>query len=359
MQEKQILVTGSGFDLFHGLHTSCEDFIRASAACLNIAPAERTEVQVQMAALCQTNGFFKYFAANPPGENTWSTFEAELEKVIHVFINFLDTMKKEQEEPYFDAVRYSVSCEGFSFYELTVFKQFFNIFEQIYDDMSGGLFKLRQTCITPGRQLDAKKLLRILRRELNDFTTALSLYLSRDADPVKAAVTSPQIEAIHPDYVINFNYTDTARLYGISTEQIFYAKGRATLGAEHMVLGIPDESEAHLDFISFKNYFQSIIKFIGVPDRQQLHPVDESGQPVPVVTHVFGYSLPPSDESLILSLADASSRMIIYYTDLEDYAAKVVNLIKIFGKHTALEKIQTQEICFQDQSSFHTEPLEA
>ena len=359
MQEKHILVTGNGFDLFHGLPATCKDFIQTGAACLNIAPAERNNEQKQIAALYQTNGFFKYFAVNPPSENTWSTFEEELEKVIRVFIAFLDTMKKEQEEPYFDAVRYSISCESFSFYELTVFKQFFNIFEQIYDDMSGGLFKLRETCITPGRQLDTKKLLHILHQELKDFTTALSLYLTQEANSEKISVRSPQLKALHPDYVINFNYTDTATVYDLDPAQIFYAKGRAALGAEHMVLGIPDESEEHLDFIAFKNYFQSIIKFIGIPDRQQLHPTDEDGQPIPVITHVFGYSLPPSDESLVKSLTEASRQMIIYYTDLTDYAAKVVNLIKIFGKHTALEKIQTQEIYFQDLTAFQTEPVKA
>lgn len=274
-------------------------------------------------------------------DKDWNGFESELEKIITVFIEFFKKMDDQKKEPQFDISRYSIFCESFSYYELRVFQQFFRLFEQIYDDLSGGLFKIRPDYITDGRELNQKAMIQTLCRELDNFTRALGLYLSHCADPKHCTARWKKISELHPDYVVNFNYTDTCSLYDIPQNRIFYAKGRADSQPLNMILGIPDDSQDNLNFIYFKNYFQNIIRFTGILDKLQLYPTDSQGLPVPVITHIFGYSMPQGDEMIIRQLEAASRQMIIYYTDQDDYARKVISLIRLFGKETALEKIQT------------------
>ena len=354
MQEKKhILVTGNGFDLYHGLKTNYSDFINTVSEILAKKPDDRTEQDKRFVSLCQNNGFFKYFQNTSLREKTWTEFESELTKIINVFIRFPDTIYNlKKEDAQFDMIRYSICYEGFSFYELTVFKRFFNLFEQIYDDMSGGLFKMRPAFITDGRDLDEKAMIRELRKELDDFTAALRLYLIDFADISHCTARADFVKAIKPDYVVTFNYTNTHSLYGVAPEQVFFAKGSVLSDPSNMVLGVPDDSEDHLDFIYFKNYFQSIVKFTGSLDKKYLYPADDQGNPISVITHFFGYSFAPGDESIIRTLDDASEKFIIYYTDSEDYARKVIQLIKLFGKDAALEKIQTEMIIFKELTSF-------
>lgn len=336
-----ILVTGNGFDLYHGLKTNYQDFLTAAGQIEEKPEDQRTKWEQKIFTLCIQNGFFRYFQKGMAIENDWNGFEAELEKIVTVFIDFFKKLEEQKKEPQFDISRYSIFCESFSYYELRVFQQFFRLFEQIYDDLSGGLFKIRQDYITDGRELNQKGMIQELCRELDNFTRSLGLYLSHCAEPKSCTARWEKLLELQPDYVINFNYTDTCRLYDIPREQIFYAKGRADSQPLNMILGIPDDSQDNLDFIYFKNYFQNIIRFTGIPDKQQLYPTDSQGLPVPVITHIFGYSMPTGDEMIIRQLETASRQMIIYYTDQEDYAKKVISLIRLFGKEAALEKIQT------------------
>lgn len=348
-ETNNILVTGNGFDLYHGLKTNYTDFITAISDLLSKPKEECSESESRVIELCRNNGFFRYFKNISVPDTSWVGFETELEQIIDVFINYFAVMEENKKDARFDIGHYSIFCESFSFYELTVFKQFFNIFEQIYDDMSGGLFKLRRTYITEGSLLDEKGIIARVKQELDDFTEALNFYLSTYADCRHSTRYCDIIKSIKPDYVINFNYTNTCQLYDIPAENIFYAKGRSGSKPLNMVLGIPDDTEDHLDFICFKNYFQSIIKFTGAPDRKKLNPPkDDTDALTSTVTHVFGYSLCPSDESIIRMLDSASDQVIIYYADQDDYAKKVINLIKIFGKNEALEKIQTGKYIFQE-----------
>lgn len=344
---QNILVMGNGFDLYHGCKSNYMDFIKCVEDAFAKRREERNPFEVKMTEFCNVNGFFRHFHFTIADEPTWTNFECEMENIIRALIHFLDVVKENQKDVEFDLVSFNVYGGNFSYNDLQIFKHFSRVFEQIFDDPSGGMFKIRQQYVTLEKVLDKKAVIREVRGELESFTQALDLYLATCAKPADSRVRSEQIAAIAPDYVINFNYTDTVTMYGIPEENIFYAKGKAGNEPLNLVLGVPDESEEHMDWIYFKNYFQRLIRFIGFLSKEKLYPKNEEGEAVPVVSHYFGYSFPGGDAELIKNIARASSKMVIYYTDMEDYAYKLIRLFKLFGKDEIMDKMQSQKILFE------------
>ena len=62
----------------------------------------------------------------------------------------------------------------------------------------------------------------------------------------------------------------------------------------------------------------------------------------------MGHSLSKTDGDKIIEMENLSLQMIIYYKDQEDYENKVINLINIFGKKDATEKIRFKKIIFME-----------
>lgn len=343
-----ILVTGNGFDLYHGLKTNYMDFVRCVEDAFAKKKEERDAFDQKLTSLCNVNGFFRHFHFTPLDVPTWSNFEREMEIIMEAFIDFLNVVQENEKDIEFDLVSFNVYGGVFTYRDLQVYKHFARIFEQIYDDPSGGMFKLRQQYISLEKVLDKKAVIEEVRKELDGFTEALDLYLTKCVNTVQIEKKSPQILAAAPDYVINFNYTDTITQYGVPAEQVYYAKGQAGQQPVNLVLGIPDESEDHMDWIYLKNYFQRLMKFIDIPDNNQLYPIDDEGRPIPVTTHFFGYDFPIGDAELIRELADCSQKMIIYYTDGEDYANKMIRLLRILGKGKVTDRVHDRTLKFEE-----------
>ncbi|MCD8217424.1 MAG: bacteriophage abortive infection AbiH family protein [Clostridiales bacterium] len=357
-----ILVTGNGFDLHHGRKTGYMDFIRCVEDAFAQSKDQRDEVQTRLTELCNVNGFFRHFHFTMSEDLSWTWFEGEMDNIVAALAHFQAVMAENQKDPEYDPASYNIIGGLFSYNDLQIFKHFARIFEQVYDDPSGGLFKLRQQFITPEKRLNAPAFVAEARRELDSFTAALDLYLtacvgeSDDAgaagrpgicEAADAVFKAENFDEIHPDYVINFNFTDTAERCGVPEERVFYAKGKAGSVPVNLVLGSPDLAEEPADWIYLRNYFQKLMKFIGQPDRAQLYPVDESGNPVPVTLHYFGYSFPEGDAELIRELNAAAAKMVIYCADGEDYAYKVIRLIKLFGRDAVMEKIYDGRYSFE------------
>lgn len=365
---QNILVIGNGFDLYHGRKTAYMDFIRCVEDTFAMKKEERGPFERRLTELCNVNGFFRHFHFTLSEDPTWTYFETEMQKIVDALIHFQEVVLEKQKDPEYDLVSYNIIGGQFTYSDLQIYKHFARIFEQIYDDPSGGLFKIRQQYITPEKQLHGKALVDEARRELDSFTEALDLYLTNcavlpgdggcaggsaacgaDASGVAADtdIRSPQIEKIHPDYVINFNFTDTVRLYGVPENRIFYAKGKAGNEPVNLVLGSPDESEDDPEWIYLKNYFRKLMSFIGLPDQKQIFPVGEDGSGDSAVLHFFGYSFPEEDEELVKLLFGGDKTVIIYYKDREDYAYKMIRLIRLFGKEDFLKKMYGGMLSFE------------
>ncbi len=359
---RDILVIGNGFDIAHGLKTGYRDFIRCVEEAFAKGREDRTDVQMQLTELCNRNGFFRHFHFSMSEDASWSYFETEMDNIVRVLSHFQAVMEENQKDPEYDPASYNIIGGLFSYADLLIFKDFTRIFEQIYDDPSGGLFKLRQAFITAEKRLDVRAMVREVRKELDGFTDAVDLYLTACAGATISGVTDGDagmaeqqkgmagsflIESIRPDYVINFNYTDTPEVYGIPDDRIFYAKGKAGSRPQNLILGSPDVSEEAEDWIYLKNYFQKLTKFIGLPDRDRLYPTDDNGNTIPVTLHYFGYSFPAGDAELLRELDAAAACTVVYYTDSEDFAYKVIRLIRLFGKDAVTERIYDGALVFK------------
>lgn len=343
---QNILVTGNGFDLAHGLKTEYMDFIHCVEAAFAKKKEERSDFDTKLTELCNVNGFFRHFHFTVLEDPSWSSFEAEMTVILQALIRFVSEITEQQKDIEFDPTSFNVYGGIFTYRDLQVYKHFARIFEQIYDDPSGGMFKIRHQYITLEKILNKKEFIAEVKRELDSFTEALDLYLTESLGAARPH-TLPQIGQIAPDYVINFNYTDTILAYGIPEDHVFYAKGRTGGGKDHLVLGVPDEGEDHAEWIRLKNYFQCLERQVGFIDQEKLYPKSGLGEQISVTVHYFGYSFPMEDAWTIRELAAAASKTVIYCKDREDYAAKMIQLFRILGKETLTKQIQNKSIEFQ------------
>ncbi len=401
MAMKNILVIGNGFDLYHGRETGYRDFVDCVEAAFGKRIDERSDLEVMFTELCDVNGFFRHFHFMMPDDLSWTFFESEMEGMIRTLEHFQDVVEMDQRDPEFDLIDFNIIAGIFTYRDLQIFKHFARIFEQVLDDPSGGMFKLRQMFITQDRTLNKRAMIDEVRRELDDFTSALDLYLTNCVEDKGCYPMIPEFKENKPDYVINFNYTDTVTAYGVPEENIYYAKGKTGSNPANLVLGCPggpkpprqhmpdrgpiahgpggsDGSpvrqgpegpektggpmpplpfmppmpgchggpDHHEDWLYFENDFQKLMKFIGQPDREKLFATDEFGISDSVTVRCFGYSFPMGDAELLRELWEDAEQMVVYYTDREDYAHKVIAMMRMFGKHEVEDAIYQEKLIF-------------
>ena len=194
--------------------------------------------------------------------------------------------------------------------------------------------------------LNKKEIIKLLKCQLDDVIQLLRIYLKFDVDESGDIAKKAQIDSINPQYVISFNYTDTYRIYGIKKEDVFHVHG--SLIKNNMVLGFDDDDTENLDFVYFKKYFQRIQKLTGYIDREKFLCEDALGQTITnqSIIHFYGHSMDKTDGDIIEKLFSMSKGFLIYTYNQEDYEQKVINLIDVFGKELAIQKIQEGFIKF-------------
>ena len=348
---RNILVIGNGFDLFHGKKSGYRDFVQCVEAAFAKDRDARNAFETKLTELCNVNGFFRHFHFALSDDPTWSYFEDEMKKIIGALLHFQEVVLEKQRDPEYDLTNYKIISTQYIYHDLQIFKHFARIFEQVYEDPSGGLFKIRPQFITSERLLDKKAVIAEVRRELDSFTEALDLYMETCVCGTDSVARSARIEAIAPTYVINMNYTDTARAYGVPDDRIYYAKGRAGSHPSNLVLGSPEMAKIDPDWAYVINDFQILTKFIGLPEEECIFPADEEDGVVPVVLHFFGYSFPEGDERLMELLFIGMKSAVIYYIDGEDYARKILQLGRLLGKEEFLKLFYRGKISFEKISA--------
>ncbi len=110
-----------------------------------------------------------------------------------------------------------------------------------------------------------------LNKELDKLIRALEIYISHFINKIDVPRLSPDIEALSPDCVLSFNYSNTyERVYGVGKDiQYGYIHGKADISKNvascNMVLGIDEyligeSKNTELEFLTFKKYYQRIYK---------------------------------------------------------------------------------------------------
>ena len=194
--------------------------------------------------------------------------------------------------------------------------------------------------------IDKNIILETLKSDLDDLIQMFKYYLEEKVINQSVTKLSDQIENIKPDYVINFNYTNTYKHYGINRQDVCYIHG--SVEDDNMVLGIRDIDEKDINSIHFKKFFQRIQKHTDIIQWDKFgvnHSL--SGTERNANTYFFGHSLSNNDGDLIKNIYENSRKVIIFHMESrKDYEQKVINLIDTLGKEIVIHGIYSGKIKF-------------
>lgn len=200
--------------------------------------------------------------------------------------------------------------------------------------------------------------------DLEHLTRALELYLTTFVEKIPIINKIPEIINLDPDYVINFNYTDTyQRVY--TKGQVYHIHGKADgerpAKENNMVLGIDEywlgnERDERINFTIFKKFSQRIQKHTGNEHYKYLKEMQEvfskkseiwSGSVDTSKVHadgvsyvyVFGHSLDITDKDILSSfIGNDSTSVTIYCMDKGTEGELIANTIKLIGEERLIEK---------------------
>lgn len=355
-----ILVIGNGFDLAHGLPTTYDNFICAIRSKLQSIRHHNKKSHVEEVSLdypyskIVKNGFIEYFlnyVGKVPG---WVDMERLIKDIIAYFESFFSDSQNKIDFPG------TINLTSESFLKIDLLdkrlKECVLLFP-LFDEKKQTYGCLKKEYYTEEFGLNKREVIKLLRSQLNEVIELLRLYLQNYCyDKQKGNLKAiKQISDIHPSYVISFNYTDTYKVYGIKTEDVFHVHGN--LEKDNMVLGFDDDEPENLDFIYFKKYFQRIQKLTGYIDDSKFKKMDidfdgnnHMKAEKKALVHFYGHSMDKTDGDIIKKLKELSSGFVIYVRDpikYDDYERKVINLIDIFGKDDATKMIETGFIKFK------------
>lgn len=260
-RETKILIIGNGFDLAHGLPTAYKDFMQFC----NVVPSDllkniehndvikrdvitKWNIHSEIKAIIESalddtsvlekeimpmiqelndcieeNIWYEYFRKieeKMKGDN-WIDFESEISDVIEYVDGKIDRLEKKYKRS--DFVKNEV------------------------EDLLGKNNKFF-TIIFPGQQstLSGREMRERCFNDLEKLTRALEIYLSVFVEKIPCDKMDI-ITRIQPDYVMNFNYTNTyERTYSINEEKpkVFHVHGECNAGKtmedNNMVLGIDE-----------------------------------------------------------------------------------------------------------------------
>lgn len=325
-----ILVIGNGFDLYHGLKTRYIDFVRFCEDLL------KTKKGTKGRNWAISNSFINCFIKVVSENQKWIDCEREIEKIISMFLKII------YDKNVFDIIPYYIeknntTLESYEFDILSLMNRF-------CEKSSAQKIKIRDNYFKTYEGINKELVTEKLNEDLNNLIKLFKFYLEEKVlnQPVKKL--SKQIKKINPDYVINFNYTNTCEQYGVSRQDICYIHG--SVQDNNIVLGIRDINEQDINFIYFKKFFQRIQKRT---DSIQWKRFGENRSLTETMreatTYFFGHSLSKTDGDIIRSIYENSRKIIIFHLrGQKDYEEKVINLIDTLGKEKVIQGVYSGRI---------------
>lgn len=341
MSIHNILVIGNGFDLYHGLKTKYIDFVDYTRYTTKANGTKKIR------KIIRNNLFINWFKTVANENQGWIDCEIEIEKILMLFRKIIydkDVFTLQGEKHYI--LKDNTSLLYFEYSMLGVFKEFVSIDKEVEG------YEFNNNYFTKYQGIIKSKMLEKLRSELEDLTIVFRFYLQNEVLDKDGDIVSKQILNIKPEYVINFNYTNTYKKYGIRDQNVCFIHG--SVDKNNMILGIKDTDERDIDFIHFKKFFQRIQKKSDLIDtsRFEYEKFIMNGEYLEkneVYIHFFGHSLSDTDGDIIRNVCTGVDKIFIYYVgnkDNTDYEQKVINIINVLGKENAIESIQTGRIQF-------------
>lgn len=230
-----------------------------------------------------------------------------------------------------------------------------------------------------------------LSADLDRLIRAFEIYIAGFINRIPIESKSPDIENIHPDRLLSFNYSDTfQRVYGPDRKINYdYIHGKADIGSSvetcNLVLGIDEylddtRKDVDLQFLTFKKYYQRIYKGtdstyldwireirkgneqyernVESARQNELHPLqDTTAQHMRSASlkakirshsrhtlYVFGHSLDVTDKDILRALiCNDHVKTVIYYhrkteSDKTALGQLIHNLVKIIGQEELIRR---------------------
>lgn len=232
-----------------------------------------------------------------------------------------------------------------------------------------------------------------LNTELDKLIRALEIYISYFINKIEVSRLSSDIEALEPDCVLSFNYSNTyERIYGVEKNiQYAYIHGKAEISKNatscNIVLGIDEyltgeSKNTELEFLTFKKYYQRIYKSTdnlyldwvdeikdgytdyrreieaayarnNIPERQRARTISignriyTEGPPMRCPQHtlyIFGHSLDVTDQDVLkMFICNNNVQTKIFYhrkniDDKKSLGKIIKNLIGVMGQEELIRR---------------------
>ena len=388
-QEKNILVIGNGFDLYHCLPTRYIDFINVVNRLLELAAEQKLQrcsyinymfgknsplyndehikkcyqihgnrmknVELsqdrieRLVEISNDNVWIKYFLRMCSRNIGWIDFEKEMAQVIDAITNYFDCVSGNEKNFLLNGIHIDGNVLSRSDIDILMHVPF-------YEEVDERL-KVKDEYYV--RDIEGKKILKIdetkivymLERDLEELAEALCIYLEQFVQSIAIEKSSDNPVFYDVDEVINFNYTDTySRLYSKYTK-IFYVHGSMNEIKNGIVLGInADQKDQHsnmdLRFVKFK-YYQRIQKGTSFRLKKMLNEKYINH------LHIVGHSLDITDKDILIGLISFENTITtVYFHSNEAKNEQIAKLILLFGKDKFEELLNDDKIAFQRLQDF-------
>ncbi|WP_412464735.1 AbiH family protein [Flavobacterium mekongense] len=378
----KILITGNGFDLFHGLPTKYGhfmavmktiekydfgkeirfedlfgshfktqfdkeyDLILKNYNTENIV-FDKARIKVLEDKL-KSNNWYCYFRTALEIE-TWIDFENE----INIALSEISEIIYSERNTYFEAFQ---ECQKHSL----LF--FFNLFDKTKAsesriNKSYSILEKGKTGLYKKEKINGKKLFEDLSKSLDDFIIIFNRYFVDVIEEFyKNIKVSHSIPLEQIDLIYTFNYTPTIeKIYKLVKPKVNYLHGKIDASdlKQNLVLGVEDisnELKTHKIY-SFTKSYQKIKKdanceFIEFPSANKSAPSE-------TIFYIIGHSLDSSDKEYIedvfkfleLDLTEASQIVVFYHND-DDFDSKLKNLYSIIEKRVIVHMNKCKRLRF-------------
>lgn len=374
----KILITGNGFDLFHGLPTKYGHFIAVMktiedvnfSAEINFEDLygrifkrsfigdynfilKNYDVQKiyydlekikETQKLLSVNSWYNHFRKITEID-TWIDFENEIENVLNQISILIDYTEARTvgTNNYFQnrPLNLNVDFSLFKFCENDG-NSAFTIYENYINERT--------------KKFDGRKLLNELENSLNEFIIIFNNYLSNIVyEFYNSFKNTLKIPIHYIDFFYTFNYTPTVeKIYNKNT-LVTYLHGEINkdISIQNIVLGIDEVPNTVVSkkAFGFSKYYQKVINrtnnyLFQIPEKNT-QIIDEN------IFYIFGHSLDRSDKEHIErifkflenDLTD-SSNIVVFYLDNYDNKNKLKNLFSFINKDVIVRLNAEQRLNF-------------
>ncbi|MFN8324237.1 MAG: AbiH family protein [Flavobacteriaceae bacterium] len=390
----KILITGNGFDLFHGLPTKYGHFMAVMETIENNTFNFENEIEFDELfgkafkenytedyekiksnfdvkkikfdnkKIKEIKSFFPHSKTNISNVihpiywyhhfktvnkiYTWIDFENEIKNVLDSFVNFFNLFQNTyivNNDYSFRNTENFINYKKIESFNILLFQNRNRNFKVVRDYIGERDYKLKQD-----------KILLELETSLESFLTYFNIYLSEIIFPFyDVSLDLMKIPFYEVDFFKTFNYLPTIQKLYNKNYNVSHLHGEIIHNNEtqNIVIGIdkiPEEIAALKAFNFLKSY-QKVSKeikefFIEIPNEKS-NIIEQN------IFYVFGHSLDSSDKNYFIDLFaflkndySETSRIIIFYLNKLDKENKIKNLFSYIDENEIIKYNESDRLCF-------------